>query len=343
MKLLVNAARVYRCTCSERWTKQREGWTVRLRLAAKIYTAGLALGLVPAPLAQAADPAQPTLAAKVQPYIACLNRHSERAFASRARYLSWSAKTGPTGKEKIVYGVYTLYDPADCSRGIEEANKMEPHDAPLEKAGAAFAASLFDLLAVVREANDYYEPGDYKDDKMARGKTLHPKLMAAWDRFAAADADLRPVIERINDQIQLETLDAIEKQEGRKTGYLTLAVMIKAKAVLRAERTGPADGFEIRQAAQALEALDASIKDLETYGLAHPGDKAGSIFLSAARSFLKSGKELMRRVRDKVPYSSGEKMLLSGLGSAWMVEGSPGALTHNYNQLVERFNLSPRI
>jgi hypothetical protein len=315
---------------------------MRLHLTAKISAAGLALVLGPASLAQASDRAPPTLAAKVQPYIACLNSHSERAFASRARYLSWSAKTGPTGREKIVYGVYTLYDPADCSRGIEAANKMEPHDAALEKAGSDFAESLFDLVAAVRQANDYYEPGDYKDDKMAKGKALHPKLMAAYDRFAAADAELRPVIERINDQIQLENLDGIEKQEGRKTNYFVLSVMIRAKAVLRAERTGPTEGFDIARAVQALETLDVSIQDLETYGLAHPGEKAGSIFVSAARSFLKSGKDLMRRVRDKIPYSAGEKMFLNGQGS-WMVEGSPAALTRNYNQLDERFNSSPRI
>jgi Protein of unknown function (DUF3829) len=316
---------------------------VRRRLAVKSCVAGLAFALAPAALAQPADPAPLTFAAKVQPYIACLNRHSERAFASRARYLSWSAKAGPTGREKIVYGVYTLYEPADCIRGVEEANKMEPHDAPLEKAGSAFAEALFDLVAAVRQANDYYEPGDYKDDKMAKGRTLHPKLMAAWDRFAAADAELRPVIESINDRIQLESLDAIERQEGRKTRYFVLSVMIRAKAALRAERTGQTGGFDIAQAVQALEALDASISDLETYGLAHPGEKAGSIFVSAARSFLKSGKELMRRVRDKTPYSAGEKMMLSGQGSSWMVEGSPGALTYNYNQLIERFNSSPRI
>jgi len=315
---------------------------VRLCLATKICAAGLAFGLGPTPLARAADPGPSSLTEKVQPYIACLNRHSGRAFDSRARYLSWSAKSGPTGKEKIVYGVYTLDDPADCSRGIEQANKMEPHDASLEKAGTDFATSLINLVPALKEADDYYEQGDYKDDKMAKGKLLHPKLMAAWDSFAAADTQLRAMVERINDQIQLEHLAAIENQEGRKTSYYVLALMIKAKAVQRTERGDPAKDFDISQAAQGLEALEALIKDLEAYGDAHPGEKAGSIFLSAARSYLKSGKELMRRVRDKIPYNPGEKMLLGGQGS-WMVEGSPAALTRNYNQLIERFNSSPRI
>jgi hypothetical protein len=279
---------------------------------------------------------------KVQPYIACLNGHSGRAFDSRARYLSWSAKTGPTGKEKIVYGVYTLCDPADCGRGIEKANQMEPHDASLEKAGADFAKSLINPVPAVKEASDYYEQGDYNDDKMAKGKMLHPKLMAAWDGFAAADAELRAMVERINDQIQLEILAAIEKQEGRETSYYVRALMIKAKVVQRAERSGPAQDFDVSQAVQAPRSTGSDDQGLEAYGDAHPSEKAGSIFLSAARSFLKSGKELMRRVRDQVPYNLSEKMLLGGQG-AWMVEGSPGALTHNYNQLIERFNSNPRI
>ena len=51
----------------------------------------------------------------------------------------------------------------------------------------------------------------------------------------------------------------------------------------------------------------------------------------------------MRRVRDKTPYSAGERMNLSNSLSGWMVEGSPPALIHNYNQLVERFNAGPGI
>lgn len=51
----------------------------------------------------------------------------------------------------------------------------------------------------------------------------------------------------------------------------------------------------------------------------------------------------MRRVRDRTPYSAGERMNLSNSLSAWMVEGSPGALVHNYNGLVERFNSGPHI
>ena len=304
---------------------------------------GLALALGAAGNARADDDEAPSFAKKVQPYIACINSLAGRALQSRSRYLSWADKSGPTGREKIVYGLYTLSDPAGCYRSIQAANRMEPHDAALEEAGSAFMNSLTELTPLVKEASDYYEQGDYKDDRMARGRQFHPRLMAAWDSFMAANAQLRDAAERINDRLQLETLARIEKTEGQKTDYFILALMIEAKALLRAESAGEGATFDTGRAMQALDGFESSVKDLEAYGAAHPDEKAGSIFLSAARSFLKTGKELMRRVRDKTPYSAGERMHLSNSLSAWMVEGSPAALSHNYNELVQRFNSNPRI
>ncbi|MGC1949947.1 MAG: DUF3829 domain-containing protein, partial [Pseudolabrys sp.] len=71
--------------------------------------------------------------------------------------------------------------------------------------------------------------------------------------------------------------------------------------------------------------------------------KIGSLFMSNAKSFLTTAKQLMRRIRDKVPYSSGDKMMLSNAGSGWMVEGSPPRLLRDYNQLVESYNRGANI
>jgi hypothetical protein len=61
------------------------------------------------------------------------------------------------------------------------------------------------------------------------------------------------------------------------------------------------------------------------------------MFVDNAKSFLTTGKQLMRRIRDKVPYSQGERMMLNP-GSGWMVEGSPQRLLRDYNQLVDAYN-----
>jgi hypothetical protein len=59
--------------------------------------------------------------------------------------------------------------------------------------------------------------------------------------------------------------------------------------------------------------------------------------MSNAKSFLVTSKQLMRRIRDKVPYSSGDQMMMGGAG-AWMVEGSPARLLRDYNQMIDSYN-----
>ncbi|MGB8554696.1 MAG: DUF3829 domain-containing protein [Pseudolabrys sp.] len=58
--------------------------------------------------------------------------------------------------------------------------------------------------------------------------------------------------------------------------------------------------------------------------------------MSNAKSFLTTAKQLM-------PYSSGDKMMLSNAGSGWMVEGSPPRLLRDHNQLVESYNRGANI
>jgi hypothetical protein len=92
---------------------------------------------------------------------------------------------------------------------------------------------------------------------------------------------------------------------------------------------------------QAVNDYEALVKSTEK--LAADGDaKIGSFFVSNAKSFLTSAKQLMRRIRDKVPYSQGDKMMLSS-GGGWMVEGSPQRLMRDYNQLVESYNRGGRV
>ena len=95
------------------------------------------------------------------------------------------------------------------------------------------------------------------------------------------------------------------------------ALMIQAKRVLRAEQ---ADKPDIDAITQALNEYEATVKATEEASGKDGDVKLGSMFIGSAKSFLTTAKQLMRRVRDKVPYSSGEKMMLSNPGAGWMVE-----------------------
>src|ERR1041384_7501515 len=159
--------------------------------------------------ASAQTPPPSSLTEKLNAYVCCINRLSERSYESRSRYFSWAGRNGPTGRERIIYGTYTIYDTADCRKDVENANALEPRDAALEAAASAYVEAVSKLEPLLKEADDYYRQEDYKDDRMAKGKSLHPRLVAAWDAFAASDKALRSGVEAINEKRAAERLAAI--------------------------------------------------------------------------------------------------------------------------------------
>ncbi|MGN6461435.1 MAG: YiiG family protein [Pseudolabrys sp.] len=282
--------------------------------------------------------ATPSEVTKMNAYVGCINRLSERSYSSRKRYFSWVGKNGPTGKERIVYGTYTIYDTSDCRKNVEKANALEPHDAALEAAATAYADTVSKLEPLLKEADDYYSQENYKDDKMAKGKAMHPRLVAAWDAFAKADETQRDSVEVINDRRAAEKLAETEQKEGKKSRYYVQAVMIQAKRLLRANEP---DKPDLAAITAALNTYEETVKAAEQLD-AGSGPKIGSMFMSSAKSYLVSAKQVMRRIRDKTPYSQGDRMMLNA-GSGWMVEGSPQRLMRDYNQLIEAFNRGTHI
>jgi Protein of unknown function (DUF3829) len=143
-----------------------------------------------------------------------------------------------------------------------------------------------------------------------------------------------------DDKRALERLAAIEASEGRKARYHVEAMMIQAKRVLRAQE---AEKPNVADITRALDEFEATVKAIEQVSGAAGEAKIGSIFISNAKSYLTSAKQLMRRIRDKVPYSTGDKMMLNNANSGWMVEGSPPRLLRDYNQLIESYNRGANI
>ncbi len=309
-----------------------------MRKFSAIYSVIGAVGMLGANSAAPVSAQAPTLTQKMNAYVGCINRLSARSFDSRARYFSWVGKNGPTGKERIIYGTYTIYDTFDCRRNVEKANALEPREAALEGAASAYVEAVTTLEPLLKEADDYYKQQDYKDDKMAKGRALHPRLVAAWDAFASADKMLRAGIDAIQDKRAVERLAEIERSEGRQARFHVEALMIGAKQVFRAQSADPPDAARITA---ALAEYEGMVKATEAYAEANKGSKISSGLVSSAKSFLVTAKLLMRRVRDKVPYSQGDRMMLNS-GGGWMVEGSPPRLTRDYNQLVDAYNRGSR-
>jgi len=91
---------------------------------------------------------------------------------------------------------------------------------------------------------------------------------------------------------------------------------------------------------KAIDAYSTLLSEAEKATASEAGKPlTWSIFQDNAGTFLKDGKDRMRRIRDKTPYSTGEQSLLKGSGnSGWMVSGSPMRVLKSYNELVEAGN-----
>ena len=66
------------------------------------------------------------------------------------------------------------------------------------------------------EMDTYYELRLYKDDKWGKGKAMHPRLMAAWDRFSKADTGLHDTLDGIT---SFELADVTGVVEGAAVEY----------------------------------------------------------------------------------------------------------------------------
>jgi hypothetical protein len=289
---------------------------------------------------QPAPAAPDNVSAKLQSYITCYNKLDGRAHRTINRYASWvkDMKAGPTGNEKVIYGLYALFsdDVKECVAEFEHASAMRPALPALDSAGKAYIASLAAMDKLVADAYTYYDRENYKDDNFAKGKSMHGPLAAGFDGFVQASAVFSKALDVENDNLLSAQLAHIEKTEGRKLPYYQMALMAKAKQL--ADVLGD-ETFDAAAAAPRLEAFEA-ITD-EAMAFVKP-QKDGlpmewSSFENSAEEFRKASKERFRRVRDNVPYSSGERMMLKP-GSGWMVDGSAEKLVKAYNTLVDASN-----
>ncbi|HET6602647.1 MAG TPA: YiiG family protein [Xanthomonadaceae bacterium] len=280
---------------------------------------------------------------KLSGYLKCYNEQSSRVRDSHDRYYQWvqSPERGPTGRERIVYGLYSLYDPAGCRQKLAVSLAASPPLPDLDAAAAQWERALVQVHAVIGEAYDYYDLGDYEDDGLARGKQLHPRLNAAWEEFFVANQTFSALLDEELDAIRARQLARLADKPGAEVAYHIRHYMLLAEDAHDLGVRSLSDDFDAAAFAGAVEALDRGYRDLEAAISAHPGQVEGMHMLSsyqnAARDYLKAVKELDRRQRKGNRFDTGERMLIEA-HAAQMVEGHPAKLTDEYNDLVGDYN-----
>ncbi len=294
----------------------------------------------PAPAPAPEPVAQADATEKLNVYIDCFNETHERAHKAMERYASWvkDMKAGPTGKERVVYGTYTILEHtlAKCSQPLLAVVAVAPAIPQLDAAAKDYSTAINAWGKTLVDADKYYSRENYKDDQMAQGKAMHADIVKNYEAYDKATKAFSAALEVENDKRQLAQLAEVEKAEGRKYAYWHMSTMMSAKQLVNITES---EQFDADAASAKLKAYEDASSGLLAFAKT-PGADVPMMFTTMENEleeFLVAAKQRIRRVRDKTPYNAGEKMNLSN-GAGWMVEGSADRLVREYNELIESSN-----
>ncbi len=282
---------------------------------------------------------------KMNAYAHCLNRFGKTVRRSERRYLQWvDPKIGPTGKERHVFGLFQIQGTiATCADKVAKVKGASPSMPALEESAEAFVKALRPTKATVDEASAYYKSKAYTDDGFARGKALHPKLMALFDNFAAANRAFGKAFDVQDDALTERRIEHERKARGKTIRYHHMVLMQRAKHLIRvAGSASPMDLKDlqvdaVRSAigtfqnvlAKARREANAAAKAFRP-GMGYRGvHKAG-------QELLKAAKAMLRRRTDGKVFTGKELQLKSG--NAKSLVGHPAHVMAKYNDLIGASN-----
>ena len=274
---------------------------------------------------------------KLGKYITCFNHVSSRAAESKAYYLRGvkNPKTGPTGKERP-FPPYELY--ADqCFSELDEAAKMKPLGG-LDAKAVEYKAALAELDPLLKEARKYYDQRDYLDDKFAKGKELHPRLMSAWERFEAINDSFKSDVVTLNDGVKERALKRLAADPKARLQFLTQSAAAEAKKLVLLADVEQLAQLDMDKYEPALKSLEQAWNTLEEYVNANKAETARlgawSIFDHNGKDFLKAAKELGRRKRDKKDFNRE----FFSRSNPKLVDGHPAQVIDKYNSMINGLN-----
>lgn len=272
---------------------------------------------VPVAIKPSEDPDR-DLREELNGYVECINRSQSRAQQSYDRYLSWVSKAaGPNCNERyITYGLYSLYDDSieKCNQAAKRGAEGAPSLPELEKAAADLAKCNAELIPLVKKASDYYDQQDFKDDACAKGKEMHPQLIATFEKCFAAAKALGAGVDTLKAEADRREIAKLEAQ-GQSFRLHTLRLMLNSRELLKTLNTsgqGPIVTKDV-YSPKSLE-VEKNFQALDDYATAHKEelDKAfwGSAFLSSAKEFNTAAKFLRRALDEgKDPRSEAQSFV----------------------------------
>ncbi len=259
------------------------------------------------------DLADEQIQEKLDEYIKCLNSLASPIHQSRHRYLTYVPRSGPTGREATAHlDKLPAGSAASCATGVSRSKVMPPSDPKLEAAGGEFSLAASDIDRLMTEMDTYYELRLFKDDKWAKGKAMHPRLMAAWERFSRADKNLHDTLDGITKPLAQRTLARIEREDGKKFRYGRKKVLIAARELVEAgDPVGDDDDIDGSLYTASYTEFEKALDELTGYGSLHKAELSNANnpafpmsesnynqFLKEAGDLKRASKEFWRCLQD---------------------------------------------
>jgi len=191
---------------------------------------------------------------------------SLRGEESWSRYLSWAnVKTGPTGRERIIYGLYSVSASSakDAVAKARTAAAEEPAIPALDGAAKELADAFETLVPILNEAEAYYDRKDYLSDGMAGGKALHARLVPAAQTFLAARSKVTALQGQFRDLLDVAQLARLEKTEGKSVRWHARHTMALARKAIDLMPTSPRGGTDMKAFDAALARYGEAVRDFD--------------------------------------------------------------------------------
>jgi hypothetical protein len=201
------------------------------------------------------------------------------------RYANWvDMAQGPTGKERGTGGFFAI-DATRIDGAIAKArqlSEMEPVIPVLDDLLKRYADAMQSALPTAAEASGYYARKEFLSDAMSGGKSLHPRLVKAYQPFLQSREDLGGLDDRLREAIDAREIDTIESKEGHSANWRRRTILVTARKVLALAPTeGHPPPERLDAFDKAIDRLGQAVKALEAMANGESGR-----FLKEANKFV---------------------------------------------------------
>ncbi|AUX40118.1 hypothetical protein SOCE26_015150 [Sorangium cellulosum] len=166
----------------------------------------------------------------------------------------------------------------------------DPAMPDVDAALVEYAPYATELAKNIAAAANYYQREEYKKDSFAKGKELHKKLLADFEKLDASSDKLGLAVSAWHSS-HLPDLDKAE--EGQKAALTALEDARALMLMLSSKNVDPA------AARTALQKVEASAGALKAYGTTHQNDPWFKIMSTALDKFIGAVKEADPKLTDK--------------------------------------------